>query len=95
MVRCFRREYKYTLGEGILRIGWEVLDAIIEANAKPNNAKVSAIRHASTRFDQLKTRLRMAHELKLVSHRQLAFLTERNAEIGRMLNGWAKWAERQ
>lgn len=89
------RTYKYTLGQNILDLAWQTLDHIILANSLPNNKKTTQIIKASANFDQLKTRLRMAHELKLISHKQQARLIVQNEEIGKMLSGWLRWARNQ
>jgi four helix bundle protein len=95
LIHHFRKEYKYTLGRSILDLAWETIDRIIEANTLPNNKKFSKLKNASGSFDKLKTRLRMAHELELISHRKYNFIIKQNQEIGRMLSGWLKWAEKK
>ena len=81
------------MGTAILEIGWQVLDSIIKANSLSNIEKFPEINCASIAFDQLKTKLRMAFELKLISPKRYAFLIIQNEEIGKMLSGWLKWAK--
>jgi four helix bundle protein len=95
LVRNFRKEYKYTLGQTILECAWYVLDGIISANTVSNYEKAEIICSASASFDQLKTRLRMAHELKLIAHKQYTYVMSQNEEIGKMLAGWYTWAQKQ
>lgn len=92
LVGNFRREHKYTLGQSILNLGWETLDFVILANCLPNKEKAPEIRKASAAFDKLKIRLRMAYELKIISHKKYGFLIKQNEEVGKMLAGWLKWA---
>ena len=93
MIKHLPKQYKYTLGESILQKGQETLDYIIQANTLPNHEKALKITSASVSFDQLKTRLRITYELKLISHKKYGFIITQNEEIGKMLNGWLKWAE--
>jgi len=95
LIHNFSKEYKYTLGQSILDSGWKALDLVILTNILPNQEKAVKIRQISAAFDQLKSRLRMAHELKLISHKKYAFIILQNEEIGKMINGWLKWAEKQ
>lgn len=95
LTRNFPKAYKYTLGEDILNFGWRTLDAVIKANTLPNHLKAEEINSASALFDQLKTRLRMAHELRLVPHPKHAYLIGLNEEIGKMMSGWSSWAKNQ
>ncbi len=83
------------MGQSILNLSWQCLDKVVLANALPNKEKPPVIREASATFDQLKLRLRMAHELKLISHKRYAHIIKQNEEIGRMLSGWLKWAKKQ
>jgi len=90
-----RKEYKYTLGDNILSLAWKCLDKVVLTNALPNKKKSPKICQASAVFDQLKLRLRMAHELKLISHKQYSYIIQQNEEIGKMLAGWLNWAKKQ
>ena len=93
LIQHFPKGYKHTLGQDTVDKAWQTLDAIISANSLPNSSKLPTITTASSSFDQLKTRLRMAHELKLITDQQYAFLMTQQEEIGKMLSGWLKWAE--
>ena len=57
LIHNFPKEYKYTLGQSILELGWMTLDLVILANTLPNHQKGAKIGQASAIFDQLKTRL--------------------------------------
>jgi len=95
LIHSFPKEYKYTLGQSILDLGWKVLDLVILANMLPNQEKAGKICQVSAAFDQLKTRLRMAYDLKLILTKKYAYIVEQNEEIGKMISGWLKWAGKQ
>jgi four helix bundle protein len=95
LVKNFRKEYKYTLGQDILKCTWDVLDGIISTNVLSNIEKTKTIRNTSASFDKLKSRLRMAHELKLITHKQYTYIMSQNEEIAKMLYGWYTWAQKQ
>lgn len=95
LIHNFPKEYKYTLGQSILDLGWKVLDLVILTNMLPNQEKAGKICQVSAVFDQLKTRLRMAYDLKLILTKKYAYIAMQNEEIGKMINGWLKWAERK
>jgi len=94
LVSNFKKEYKYTLGNSILECAWKVLDNIITANTLPNLEKKKYILKSSNYFDMLKTRLRVAHELKLIDNRRYSFLINQFEDIGKMLSGWYKWSRK-
>jgi hypothetical protein len=96
MIENFPKQYKYTLGEDILRIAWECLDAAIDANSLPNDKKYFKILALSANFDKLKTRMRMAQEIKIMSCGQFSHInTCYTKEIGEMVGGWLNWAKSQ
>jgi len=93
MVRSFSKQYKYTLGENILGLGWRCLDLTLEANSLPNEKKHPKILELSIAFDKLKIRIRMAQELNLISEKQFAHIQTYYAkETGEMIGGWLKWS---
>jgi len=92
-VRSFPKEYKYTLGEEILKLAWQCQDNIIDANILPDNKKYFKISELSCSFDKLKIRLRMAQEINLISagqysHMQVYYMKGAGEEIG----GWLNWS---
>lgn len=93
LVRHFPKEYKYTLGQSILDTGWDTLDSIVIANSLPNDRKADVLHTGSGSFDRLKTRLRVAHELKLITPKRYTYLMSQNEELGKMLGGWLSWAD--
>lgn len=91
-VRSFPKEYKYTLGTEILKLSWQCIDLVVEANFLPNEKKYFKISELSSSFDKLKTRLRMVQEINLISEKQFAHIqTYYIKEIGEMIGGWLKW----
>jgi len=95
IVRSFKKEYKYTLGQSIIDSAWETLDKIITANTHQNTQKAGTIRQASASFDKLKSRLRMAYELQLIASQQYTYIISQNEQIAKMLSGWYSWALKQ
>lgn len=95
LIHNFPKEYKYTLGQSILDLSWEILDLTIQANNLPNCNKYQKICEVSNTFDRFKGRLRMAYELKLISNKKYGFIVGQLEEIGAMINGWNKWAIKQ
>ena len=93
IVRQFRREYKYTLGEELQKISWSMLDEIIRTNSLPNVAKKDGIGKLSVLFDTFKVRFRLAYEIGLIKDKKFAAAQVQMEEIGNMIGGWAKWAD--
>jgi hypothetical protein len=93
IVRQFPREYKYTLGEELQKISWSILDEIISTNSLSDAVKKGGIGKISMLFDMFKIRFRLAYELGLIKDKKFAAAQVQMEEIGKMIGGWAKWAE--
>lgn len=91
-VNNFPKHWKYTLGESILKLNWKCIDLLIEANILSGREKYPKVLALSTAFDCLKTRLRMAQEINLISEKQYIHIQSSHVrEIGEMVGGWLKW----
>jgi len=91
----FEKQYKYSLGEDILKLTWQCMDLVVEANALTKEEKQGKIKKLSVTFDQLKIRLRMAQELEQLSEGQYSHLqTEHMKEAGKLIGGWVKWSNK-
>jgi len=95
LVHNFPKEYKYTLGQSIIDTAWETLDSVISANVSSNSLKAEKLIRTSESFDRLKTRLRMAHELKLIPYSKYSYIIKENEGIGNEISGWLNWAKKQ
>ncbi len=96
VIKNFPREYKYSLGDEIQKLAWRCVDEFLEANNCPNSEKFPKILALCNSFDQLKARLRMGYDLKLITEKQFVHLQAGYiAGIGEMLGGWLKWGEKQ
>lgn len=72
-----------------------MLDLIILANSLSNSDKSPQIKKASLIFDQYKYRVKMAHDLKLISSAKYGYMITVHEEVGKMLTGWLRWAKKQ
>jgi len=93
LVSNFPKAYKYSLGEEIISLTWNMLDLFIEAQTCPSKRKedkVVAIRTMVQKNDCLKLRIRFCSELKLASLRQQTKLQQHLTEVGKMIGSWLK-----
>lgn len=89
----FRKEYKYTLGEELQQIIWQMLDEIIKTNSLAGVDKKDGIEKVSCLFDKFKIRFRFAYELGLMTSVKFGIAQVQIEEIGKMIGGWRKWSE--
>lgn len=93
LVRQFRKEYKYSLGEELVKIIWEILDEIVITNSLPDIEKRKGIETISRQFDRFKIRFRLAYEIGQIKEKKFAEAQLALAEIGRQIGGWQRWAD--
>ena len=94
IIKHFPKEYKYTLGQDILVFGWKTLDWVIYANTVDNTMKRKYIGNAISSFNSLKYRLRVASDIKILSHKRHSHIIKQSIEIEKMLRGWYLWSKK-
>lgn len=82
----FSKEYKYTLGQDMKRDALQLMRSIYRANKHRNR-----VEHLEVFLDELellKLEIRLCVDMKLVSIRKQAVLSELLARIGKQVTGW-------
>ena len=91
-IHSFPKEYKYSLGQEIINKSWETMDNAISANLYEDKyVNIIKVLHS---FDKLKTRLRMAHELKIINDRKYAYILKQIVSIDNEILGWLNWSKK-
>ncbi len=84
----FPRKLKYTLGERVQTLVIELACTLVEAAHA--RRKDRHLYRANRQLDQLRLLLRLAHDVDLLSLRQLEFASGMVEELGRMTGGWLR-----
>jgi hypothetical protein len=86
ITKDFPREYKYTLGQDMKHDALHLLRCIYRANKHQNRAE-----HLEVFLDELellKLEIRLCVEMKLISLKKQAALSELLTRIGKQVTGW-------
>lgn len=91
-VHNLQKEYKYSLGEDVIHISWELVDLFIRAqtHSVSSGERKETISEIAQKFDCLKIRIRFLSELNQISLRQTAKINEQLVVIGKMIGSWQK-----
>ncbi|MBI4517576.1 MAG: diversity-generating retroelement protein Avd [Deltaproteobacteria bacterium] len=84
----FPRDFRFLLGDRILRNVYDTLELLIEA--KFSRDKVALLERANLRLEQVRFQVRLAHEEKLISTHQYEVAARLVDEVGRLVGGWRK-----
>ena len=84
----FPRDQKFLLGDRIENKLLDVLEGLIEAQS--SRRKTGLLRQVNISIEILRFLFRLAHELRYLSTRRYAFVSERLDEIGRLVGGWLR-----
>jgi hypothetical protein len=88
----FPREYKYTLGQKIKDELIELVVVIYRANsATDKNRHIESI---VERVQAIQLMMRLAHDMKILSRRNYAALSEMTDGLARQAQGWLRSSER-
>lgn len=92
-VSNFPRVHKYSIGEKLKNISFDLMDFIIKANS--NKDKEVFLQEAESILERLKIYIRLCFDLKILGSKSFEFLNRKMDEISRQLNKWKEWAMRQ
>ncbi len=79
---------KYSLGLKIDNLFIDIIEAISIAAFQQRAEKLPYLKRAVARVDTLKVFLQLLWEMKLMDTKQYAEISEKLADIGKMLGGW-------
>jgi len=81
---------RYTLAEKIDKAFIETIEFLFTASKSAKAEKLTALRHASAKFELLKFLLQILWEIRALDNSKYSQLSESLNEIGKMLGGWLK-----
>ena len=90
MTHKFSREYKYCLGEQINKDVLKLLYHIFQAN-HIKEERISALCQFMACLDMVRVELRLAHDMKVLSTRQMAHLAQFLDKIVKQAAAWQKY----
>lgn len=91
LVDVFPKHYKSLMGDRVLNNALNSMSAIHAAYCFDD--KESNIEKAIFYFEEVVIVLRLAHDLKVISHKQHSSLFEAIADIQEQLSNWLKYAK--
>jgi hypothetical protein len=87
----FPKKYHFTFSNRIDNLALDIVEDLVEARYTKD--KTAILRRANLRVERIRVLLRLAHELKILSHDGHEHAAKAMTEVGRMLGGWMR--ERQ
>ncbi|HAU99314.1 MAG TPA: hypothetical protein DCW55_03710 [Candidatus Pacebacteria bacterium] len=87
-----QKEYKYSLGDEVICLTWNIIDLFIEAQTTNANTgeKKKIVTTIAQKLECLKLRIRFLTELKQLSLHQTTHINELVVGIGKMIGSWQK-----
>lgn len=87
----FPKKYHFTFSNRIDNLALDVVEDLVEARYTKD--KTAILRRANLRLERMRMLLRLAHDLRVLSHDSHEHAAKAMNEVGRMLGGWLR--ERQ
>ena len=88
------KSHRFTFGERVDRLTLDCLELIIEAIYATPERKAAPLRRVNLNLEKLRVLWRLICDRHWISQQQLLFVAQRLDEIGHMVGGWLKQAER-
>ena len=93
LTKDFSKEYKYSIGQDIKRDALKLLRSIYRANKAQNKSEI--LETFLDDFELLKLEIRLCVDLKIITIRQQAQLSELMSCIGKQITGWVRASQKQ
>ena len=90
MAKNMSRDYRFTIGEDLKRRVMDQMIFIYHANGSKNEDKVMYLKKAREYIVEIKLFIRLLSDLKQISIKRVAALTEKTESISKQLTAWAK-----
>ena len=87
VTKNFTKEYRYTLGEDMKRDAMQLVRNIYRANKHKNERKMH-LENFLDDFELVKLQMRLCADMKLLTIKKHAELTELMSGIGKQITGW-------
>ena len=89
------KSHRFTFGERVDRLTLDCLELTIEAVYAAPEQKVAPLRRVNLNLEKLRVLWRLMCDRRWISQQQLFFVSQKLDELGRMIGGWIKQAERK
>ena len=91
----FPREHRHTVGRHVVDLALQAHDALVAARHLPPPRRAEALLDADIRLDQLRQHLHLCLRWQWTSPSQYEHVSRMIEELGRLIGGWRRAAERQ
>jgi len=89
-VERFPRLYRASVGQRLTDAALDFQEALFDAQSHSGATRARHLREADAALNKLRLYLRLAHRWHWLSAGQYQYVSERVAELGRLLGGWMK-----
>jgi len=89
-IQKFPRAHRFGLAERIQRLALDFQDSIVAGGKAKGEERQEWLERADIQLSQLRTWVRLARDLQVLSIRQYEHAARLMAEVGRLLGAWLK-----
>jgi len=90
----FPKKSRFVLAERIERKIMDLLEIVLRLSYSSREEKIAGLKTASQITDSLKILFRLCFEIKIIDQKKYFSSEEKLIEIGKMIGGWLKSANR-
>jgi four helix bundle protein len=92
IINRFPKSQRFVLGQQIQNTMLGIATMIVQANAERDKRRT--LRQIDVELEKLRLLTRLAKDLNMLPVKQYGLMSERVSEIGRLLGGWMKSAQK-
>jgi hypothetical protein len=92
-VEKFPRIHRYSIGEKLKEISFNILDLIIKTNSLEQ--KTETLKEAEMLVEKLKVYIRLCYDLKIFGSKGFEYVVKKIDAINRQILKWKEWSLKQ
>ena len=90
LINKYPKSQRYVVGQQTMNLMIDIARLIIKANREKGKYRLRTLCQIDGKLDELRLLIRLAKDLHMLPVRRYGLMSERIAEIGRLLGGWIR-----
>jgi len=90
LINKYPKSQRYVVGQQTMNLMIDIARSIIQANREKGKYRLRTLWQIDGKLDEFRLLIRLAKDLHMLPVKQYGLMSERSAEIGRLLGGWIR-----
>jgi len=90
LINKYPKSQRYVIGQQTMNLMLDIARSIMQANREKGKYRLRTLWQIDGKLDEFRLLIRLAKDLHMLPVKQYGLMSERSAEVGRLLGGWIR-----